>query len=85
MTDEREAKLPAWARYLIAGLRRQIEMQAEPLSRELKKLHPLVELLRARNEALTELLQCAAKGGHPAAQTIADMIEAYGLAKEIPQ
>lgn len=77
--DEREAKLPQWTQDLIASLRERLSIQNEPLIREVAKLRPQVELLKARNEALTELLDCAARGGHKTAQEIMEIIQAYGL------
>lgn len=72
--DPREEKLPQWAQQLIKGLRERADIAREPLVREVAKLRPQVELLRRRNEALTELLECAAKGGHPTAQEIIAII-----------
>jgi len=77
--DNREAKLPTWAKELLACLRKQIEQGQEPLVRELNRLRPQMELLRLREAAMTELLDCAAKGGHKSAQEIMDIIRAYNL------
>ncbi len=77
--DSREEKLPVWAKQLIADLRRRIEAQGEPLVRELARLRPQVDLLKARNEALTELLECAARGGHKTAEEIMEIIRSYSL------
>lgn len=60
MNDERENRLPQWAKQLIADLRRKVQQCNEPMIAEIAKLRPQVELLKARNEALTELLDCAA-------------------------
>lgn len=77
--DERELKLPTWAQRLIASLRDRLSIANEPLINELAKLRPQVELLKRKNEALTELLDCAARGGHPTAQDIMDIIRQYDL------
>ncbi len=77
--DEREAKLPAWARETIANLRAKLEAATDPLVKELSQLRPRMELLKARNEALQELLECAAKGGHRSSQEIMDIIGQYDL------
>ena len=75
--DEREAKLPAWARDTLSRLRNTLAARDSPLSRELDTLRPRVKLLTARNEALTELLECAARGGHTTAAEIVQVIEQY--------
>jgi hypothetical protein len=80
--DEREAKLPAWARELIANLRRAVQDKYGPLHRELDQLRPQVQRLTARNEALTELLECAARGGHATSQTIIDILKQYPIGGE---
>ena len=77
--DQREEKLPAWARQLIDSLRLRVESATEPLVREIARLRPRAELLEARNSALTELLDCAAKGGHKTAKEIMDILMAYEL------
>lgn len=77
--DTREERLPVWTRELLADLRRKVMTATEPLYRELNQLRPRMEKLKRQNEALTELLDCAARGGHPTAVEIAKMIEAYGL------
>ena len=77
--DPREVKLPVWARELIATLRLRVETDNEPLRREVVKLRPLVEELKRRNEALTELLECAARGQHKTAQEIMEIIQTYDL------
>ena len=51
----------------------------EPMIKELSTLRPNIELLKARNEALIDLLQCAARGGHKTAQDIVEIIEGYDL------
>jgi hypothetical protein len=79
MNDPREAKLPAWARELIADLRKRVECATEPMAKELATLRPKLDLLKRRNEALTELLECAARGGHKDAQEIMGIIRAYDL------
>jgi hypothetical protein len=77
--DEREAKLPKWAQDLITDLRKRVEHGNEPLLKELAQLRPKMELIKARNEAMTELFECAAKGGHATAQEIVQIIEGYDL------
>lgn len=77
--DEREKKLPSWAQQIIADLRKRVQYGTEPLIAELAKLRPQVELLKAREGALTELLNCAARGGHKTSQDIIEIIESYGL------
>lgn len=79
MIDEREARLPAWCRELLANLRQRIQVSNEPLVKELALLRPKVELLQARNNAMEELLLCAANGGHMTARAIMDVIEGYDL------
>lgn len=77
--DERENKLPVWARELIADLRMRVQYGNEPLLDEVAKLRPQVEVLKRRNEALTELLQCAARGGHKTSQEVIAIIEEFDL------
>jgi hypothetical protein len=77
VTDEREARLPAWVRELLGHLRREVATGRDPLLRELSVLRPQLDKVRAINEALTELLQCAAKGGHMTAGEIVAVIESY--------
>ena len=77
--NERIAKLPLWARQLIAGLRQRVTSGQEQLIAELVKLRPQVDLLKSRNEALTELLDCAARGQHKTAAQIMEIIRAYDL------
>lgn len=77
--DEREKNLPRWAQEIIINLRKRVEAQAEPLVRELATLRPRVDLLTRRNEALTELLECAALGNHKTAQEIVNIIGQYSL------
>ncbi len=79
--DSREEKLPVWAKDLLADMRRKIATATEPLLKELNTLRPRMEILKSRNEAMIELIECAAKGGHPTSIEIAKMIEAYGLDK----
>lgn len=78
-TDPREDRLPMWAQILIRGLRQEITAHTERLERELKTLRPLTQKLKAHNEALTELLECAARGGHKTAKEIMDIIGSYSL------
>ncbi len=82
MFDPREAKLPVWTRELIATLRQRISILNDPSNPHIKELVELrrqVPLLKARYEAMTELLGCAAKGGHKTAQEIMEIIEQYDL------
>ncbi len=79
MTDRREAALPKWVKELIDDLRKRVQFATEPMVKELARLRPQVELLKTRNEALTELLECAARGGHKTAQEIMEIIRAYDL------
>jgi hypothetical protein len=77
--DEREKKLPQWAKQLIADLRKLVEHGNGPLLAELHKLRPQVELLKRRNESLIELLDCAATGKHKTAIEIMEIIRNYDL------
>lgn len=77
--DEREASLPKWAQELIRSLRLRIQVATEPLVAELARLRPRMELLKARWEAMTELLECAARGGHKTAEEIVRTLESYDL------
>lgn len=77
--DEREKNLPKWTQELLANLRWQITTAKEPFVNELAKIRPRCELLQRRNEALQELLECAAKGEHKTAQEIMDIIGQYDL------
>ena len=77
--DPRENNLPKWAQEVISSLRLRLEANREPLLTELVRLRPRVELLEARNCALNELLQCAARGGHITAAEIVNIIENYDL------
>lgn len=78
-SDDRELKLPAWAREIIKDLRFRLSIQNESLIREVTKLRPLVEYQKRKNEAMTDLLECAARGGHKTAQEIMDIIGQYEL------
>lgn len=75
----REEKLPAWARDLIADLRKLVETGREPLVKELASLRPQNELLKAKEGALMELLECAARGGHLGAASIVRVLSGYSL------
>ena len=77
--DPRESKLPVWVQQLIANLRLRIDNVCDPFVREITKLQPRLKLLEARNSALIELLECAARGGHKTAQEIMAIIGAYDL------
>jgi hypothetical protein len=77
--DEREKSLPKWAQTLIAELRQRVQFGNEALLNEVAKLRPQVEFLKRRNEALTELLDCAAKGNHKTAIEIMEIIRSYSL------
>ncbi len=80
--DERENKLPVWAKETLANLRRQVQRGNEPLIKECATLRPLVVKLRAENDALKDLLAAAAKGGHLTAQQIIGVIEEYAPWKD---
>lgn len=82
MTDDREARLPQWAQSLIASLRERVRIGMEPATRELAKLRPRCAKLQAENDALKELLQAAARGGHLTAQEIVTVIQSYAPWKE---
>lgn len=77
--DPRETKLPVWAQELLADLRRRVQYGNEPVLREIAHLRPQVELFKRKNEALTELLECAARGWHKDAQAIVEILEMYDL------
>ncbi len=77
--DPREIKLPMWAQELINTLRARLDISRDPLLTEVAKLRPQVELLKERNGALTELLQCAAKGGHTTSVEIMNIINEFDL------
>lgn len=77
--ESKIAKLPAWARDYIKQLQSNLQQRTEAMVRELAKLRPEVEVLRARNGALTELLHCAAKGGHVGAADIINAIKGHDL------
>jgi hypothetical protein len=77
--DERENNLPKWAKELIADLRLRLAIQAKPLVQELARLRPEMARLKAINEAMTELLDCAARGKHKTSQEIIEIIRSYSL------
>lgn len=77
--DPREKSLPKWAQHVINDLCKRIEASQEPLLGELASLRSRVELLSARYEAMTELIQCAARGGHATSTEIVAIIEAFNL------
>jgi hypothetical protein len=77
--NPREAGLPKWAQQELQRLRDRVQYGNEPLLKEVVSLRPKVALLQAKNDALTELLACAAKGGHVTAQDIMEMLEGYDL------
>lgn len=77
--EEQEEKLPKWAKERLKELRQRLQFATEPLTKELAKLRPMVELLKSRNNGLEELLRCAAKGGHLTAQDIMQALEGYEL------
>ncbi len=76
--DEREAKLPLWARETIANLRRQLQIKPDTQD-TINKLRLQLELMKAKNEAMTELIECAARGGHKQSVEIMDIIGNYDL------
>ncbi len=74
---DRLEKLPAWAREYI----RELEQQAEPGNAELSRLRQEItqariyaRKLQARMDAMTEIFQCAARGGSETAQAYVDRI-----------
>jgi hypothetical protein len=77
--DERESRLPMWTKELLADLRKRVACGNEPLIKEITRLRPKVELLSARNGALMELLECAARGGSIASCDIINIIQGYSL------
>ncbi len=77
--DPREKNLPQWAQTIINDLRQRIDISRDPLFTEVVRLRPQVELLKARNEALTYLLQCAARGEHEMSQNIISILEDFDL------
>lgn len=77
--DPRESNLPKWAQELIADLRRRVQYGNEPVIAEIAKLRPQVETFKARNDGLTELLACAAKGGHVTSIDITNILDGYEL------
>lgn len=77
--DPRENSLPKWSQQLIADLRNRVKYAVEPMVTELARLRPQVERLKAHNEAMQDLLSCAARGGHKTAQEIIEVIERYDL------
>lgn len=77
--EEREKNLPRWAQELIADLRKRVSAAVDPLTREIARLRPERDTLKARNEALIELLECAARGGHKTAQDIVNVLAGYSL------
>ena len=77
--DEREANLPKWAQQVIQELRKSIKHLAEGPAREIAKLTRENVLYQRRFEAMTELLECAARGDHKTAQEIVSIIQAYSL------
>lgn len=77
--DEREAKLPAWARNLILELRQRIDYWKDGPAKKIAELQKKNEQLESRNAAMTELLECAAKGGHMTATDIIGIIGGYSL------
>lgn len=79
MSDEREAKLPLWARELIANLRFRIQVGNEPLLAEVAKSRPRLELLERKCAGLEELIRCAASGGHLNAEKIVEVLESYSI------
>jgi hypothetical protein len=79
MNDPREANLPKWARELIATLRLRLASATEPLTAEVARLRPQVDLLQRKLDAIEELLTCAARGGHKTAAEIIEVLESYDL------
>jgi hypothetical protein len=79
VNDEREAKLPQWARELIKELRQRVQYATEPLVKEAADLRRQCQLNQAKAEAMTELLDCAARGGHKTATEIMEVLRSYSL------
>ena len=77
--DPREKNLPRWAQDLINDLRRCLNVSRDQLVTEIARLRPRVEVLECRNGALTELLECAARGGHKTAAEIVAIVEEFDL------
>ncbi len=77
--DEREAKLPKWARDELVRLRSCIESKNEPLVREINQIRPRLELLESKLGAMKELLECASRGGHLTAKDIVAVLEGFSL------
>lgn len=77
--DAREVNLPKWARELIADLRTRIHSATEPHLKELNRIRPQNETLRAQNSTLMELLHCAANGGHMTAKDIIAVLDGYEM------
>lgn len=80
--DSREVNLPKWAQELIKDLRQRVQFGNEPLLKEVAELRPKVASLRAKNDALMELLSMAAKGGHLASSDIIAVISEYAPWKD---
>lgn len=80
--DSREQNLPKWAQDIINHLRKRVQYGNEPLIAELAKLRPKVEALKAKNDALIELLQAAARGGHMTSSDIITVITEYAPWKD---
>ncbi len=81
--DPREQNLPKWAQEMLKNLREKLDTATEPLRSRVAVLEARNHKLKSRNEALIELLECAAKGGHETAVEICKMIEVYELSKPI--
>lgn len=77
--DAREANLPKWARDLIKELRDRVKYATEPLVSEVAKLRTKTDLQERKLGALTELITCAAKGGHLTSVEIINVLESYSL------
>lgn len=71
MQDERESKLPAWARELITELRRKTGPNDEELSRLRNRVNHLegqLKRLKNRADAMETILTCADRGGSETAR-----------------
>ncbi len=80
MQDEREHRLPAWARDTLKRLRVQLETALEPAVDARRKLEACQAKCQKQSDvlsALQELLFTAAKGGHRTSQEIVSVLESY--------
>lgn len=80
------ARLPAWAREYIARLERAVNENLPNLRAANQKaaaLQKRLDEVKARLEAVEQLVTCAARGGHETAQAYVDRVMAeYGPEKD---